>query len=473
MARLVAMVIKSHDLALIQTSLPSQWVHSKYRLSYLLPAFLHVGTIAIVLEEQIINGLLADQIPKIQRWVSSPKSVRRYGDLRGFPLDTLILMTPEEWLHSSLHGVDQLRGIRTIVDQSDDLSQWLQSYLTVSLTAMDWEEIINVGETVDQILDDRTRLEKLLSNHPLNPYNCYSLTMDEQEIIQGICSRYQGYLPHNWQLFSDRLNKNNQLLFATIDPDTKDFTLNITPINLSAYWQEIWQNRKILLIGSAIDINSTTHTFQTQLNLPKLTTINFGYDRHQQTIKLYIPSWTPLPETPQFHPIFIRETHKLLNLLMETGSFTVILIHETPLKMQTAVSLAANFGSKIQLETIDVSPENILICDWNFWLENQEKLPTPTTMIISTLPIPSLEDPLVSAKVKDYKNRHQDWFKNYLFPESLQILHRSIFPLRELNGRIAIFDNRINHRTYGKQVLQALEPMNRVHQVDKWVMGKK
>jgi ATP-dependent DNA helicase DinG len=87
-------------------------------------------------------------------------------------------------------------------------------------------------------------------------------------------------------------------------------------------------------------------------------------------------------------------------------------------------------------------------------------------MIIPTLPIPSLEDPLVAAKVNFYKQQKQDWFRLYLLPTGLRILHRAIDPIRSAQGMVAIFDNRIDRRSYGKQVLAALSPCARINYPD-------
>ena len=83
--------------------------------------------------------------------------------------------------------------------------------------------------------------------------------------------------------------------------------------------------------------------------------------------------------------------------------------------------------------------------------------------MIATLPIPSLEDPLVAAKVGFYKQQRQDWFRLYLLPTGLRILHRAIDPIRSSQGIVAIFDNRIDRRIYGQQVLASLQPMVRIN----------
>ena len=144
----------------------------------------------------------------------------------------------------------------------------------------------------------------------------------------------------------------------------------------------------------------------------------------------------------------------------------VILIQDTPLKAQLAAILAAEWGTRVQVDRADLTEANILVCGWEFWQQHQDDLPTPELMIIATLPIPSLEDPLVAAKVSFYKQQKQDWFRLYLLPTGLRILHRAIAPIRSSHGVVAIFDNRIDRRIYGKQVLAALNPNVRINYLD-------
>jgi ATP-dependent DNA helicase DinG len=81
---------------------------------------------------------------------------------------------------------------------------------------------------------------------------------------------------------------------------------------------------------------------------------------------------------------------------------------------------------------------------------------------MTTIPLPSLENPLVGGQVAYYKQKRQDWFRLYLLPTALKELQRAVVPLRNTEGMVALLDSRVNHRSYGKTVLSALEPYARV-----------
>lgn len=129
-------------------------------------------------------------------------------------------------------------------------------------------------------------------------------------------------------------------------------------------------------------------------------------------------------------------------------------------------ALAAEFGSRVKVETANPQADSILICGWAFWRRLTDPLfygqsvgfPLPQLMAIATLPLPSLENPLVAARVAQYKQKRQDWFRLYLLPTALQEMQRATYPLHQEQSVIAILDNRINHRAYGQQILDALQP---------------
>ena len=74
------------------------------------------------------------------------------------------------------------------------------------------------------------------------------------------------------------------------------------------------------------------------------------------------------------------------------------------------------------------------------------------------LPIASLEEPLTAARVESLKRQGKDWFRTLLLPEALTKLTPAIAPLRQSGGRLAMLDGRVRGRSWGEQVLRAMEP---------------
>ncbi|MDR9404249.1 MAG: helicase C-terminal domain-containing protein, partial [Halothece sp. Uz-M2-17] len=202
--------------------------------------------------------------------------------------------------------------------------------------------------------------------------------------------------------------------------------------------------------------------YRQKLGLPEMTCLRFSRDRASDTINLYIPDGFPMPNTREFQPTLLE---KLRHLIAESDSYNnlvVILVSDVPLKRQTATALAGEFGSRVRLDNTQLRENGILVCSWEFWRNHQQELPVPKLLIMTTIPLPSLENPVVAGQTAYYKQKRQDWFRLYLLPTALRELQRAVVPLRDYQGMIALLDSRVNHRSYGKTVLSALEPYARV-----------
>ena len=77
---------------------------------------------------------------------------------------------------------------------------------------------------------------------------------------------------------------------------------------------------------------------------------------------------------------------------------------------------------------------------------------------VALLPIASLDDPLTAAQVLALRREGRDWFRERLLPDGLTRLQLAVVGLRRQGGRLAVLDGRLRGRSWGRQVLRALEP---------------
>ncbi len=468
MARLVARTLRLDKSALIQTGIATHRLAGKYRIGYLLPALLWHEAIIIAIPTACHQQLINAEIPLFQQWLNTDKPI--YCDIQSPPTEFrgLWIIDARDWLDMQLHH-PQRRNYPTIIDGAEDLASLAQQLLTIIITPEDWD-FLRVSQTPSQwqsIGEIEIQLMEKLWQRPQNPYNCYLLDSEDRSRVIELLERLSPTLPEKWRAFNTRTkDAKNELIWATIDRTHAKFTLLIAPINPIERLAPIWQQQASVLINSAVDLSKDAIGYRQEIGLGEITSVKFLLDRQTDIFQLYIPRWMPMPNTPKFQPILVDEIKHLLYLICGHPKFVVILIGDTPLQAQIAAILAAEWGSRVQVEQTDLNEANILISGWEFWQQHQDDLPTPKLMIIPTLPIPSLEDPLVAAKVNFYKQQKQDWFRFYLLPTGLKILHRSIAPIRSSQGVVAIFDNRINQRSYGKQVLASLSPSARINYAD-------
>ncbi len=469
MARLVARTIRLDKSALIQTGVATHRLEGKYRIGYLLPALLCDRAVTIALPTICHPHLITIELPLLQQWLNTNKPIY-CGTASPPPEFTGLWITdPRTWLNLQLHHPTPDRNHPTIVDGADDIASLAQQLLTITLTPEDWD-FLRVSQDPDRwqsIGEIEIQLMQQLWQRPQNPYNCYLLDSTDRSLIGSLIDRLSPAIPEKWRAFYTRsIGLTDRLIWATIDRTHGKFTLAIAPIDPSGELATIWKNQPSVLITSAVDVGKEAIGYRQEIGLGEITAVKFLLDRQTDIFQLYIPRWMPMPNTPKFQPILVDEIKHLLYLIRGRSKFVTILIGDTPLKAQLASLLAAEWGSRVQVEQTDLNESNILISGWEFWQQHQDDLPTPKLLIIATLPIPSLEDPLVAAKVSFYKQQKQDWFRLYLLPTGLKILHRAIDPIRSSQGVVAIFDNRINQRSYGKQVLAALAPAARINYAD-------
>ncbi|MEL7242291.1 MAG: ATP-dependent DNA helicase [Cyanobacteria bacterium J06629_18] len=481
MARLVARALRVGRSALIQVGAACGY-QGQYRTSFVASALMWQGAVIIVATQPVQQRLLQVEIPRLQEWLKVNKPILVGDSFPSADFKGILIASPQAWLQAQLSSTNSFpANIPTIIDGVDDLEDWIREQLTVSIEAHDWEQLMLACPAfAKEIRANRAELTHEIFQHPVNPYECYLISEPEEEILCRIFSNLDlDSLPNSWkkfwQLFKNRheieissttSSISPPLLWATISRRQGLFALHCAPIELAKILSPIWQRQPVVLIGSALEPDTEATLFRQRLGLGDLTCLKFSSDNQTQAIQLYIPNKLPLPNTPEFKPVFIHQVRTLVCLSATSPGLTIILVGDVPLKSQLGAILASEFGSRVQVDKTCLDENGILVCGWEFWRENQRVLPSPQMLIISTLPLPSLEDPLVAGRVAYYKHSHQDWFRLYLLPTALNELQRAIAPARNSSSVVALLDSRVIYRSYGAQVLAALSPLSRINYLD-------
>jgi ATP-dependent DNA helicase DinG len=464
MARLVARALRVGRSALMQTGTHQ----GHYRLSYLVPLLMWDGPVILVADRALHQRLNLVEIPRLRQWISITKPIVTADQWPSPEFNGLLITTPEAWLDDRLHHQGQFPAeIPTVIDGVDDLETWTRERLTRQIQPQDWESLMAAfPESLEAIRDHRVSLTREVYRHPENPYNCYLLETTAHDQLVELAQKLQrsAPLPPNWARFIDQLDRQEGLTWLTVARTQGLFTLHTAPIDLAPALAQAWSQQPTVLIAEAIDLDTEALIYRQRIGLGDVTCLKFAPDRHESLIQLYQPDGIPLPNTPQFQAKMLLELRSLLSV-NPTG-FSVVLTNDTPLKGQLGAILAAEYGSRVQVEQTCLDDNGILICDWEFWQQQQRVLPTPQLLVVTTLPIPSLEHPIVAGRVGYYKKMRQDWFRLYLLPTALATLQRSITSIRDTQGVVALLDSRVIFRSYGEQVLTALSPFARLTYFD-------
>ena len=85
-------------------------------------------------------------------------------------------------------------------------------------------------------------------------------------------------------------------------------------------------------------------------------------------------------------------------------------------------------------------------------------------VVIDKLPFATPDDPVHEARVKQMKNKGEDWFGNYVLPQVIMQLKQGVGRLlrtRDDRGVMAILDTRLQSKGYGRRVISSLPPATR------------
>ena len=274
----------------------------------------------------------------------------------------------------------------------------------------------------------------------------------------------------HWQGFWTGLTAQDNHSWITIDRAQGQFQIHTSPTHLMGDLAQLFAHRPTVLLGSCFGVEAEAIRYRQALGLDEATYVQFAAERNGEEIQLYLPDRIPMPNTKEFQGVLQNHLQQLIlhqSLAHVRPEPWVVIVEDMPLKAQVASQLAAALGSRVVVESMELEPNGILVTGWNFWLTSHPQLPLPKGLIIATLPIPSPENPKVAARIEQYKRQRLDWFRLYLLPTAVQTLQRAIAPIRAQEALVAIYDNRILHRSYGQQILTALSPYARL---DSWDM---
>ncbi|MBR8831062.1 MAG: 3'-5' exonuclease DinG [Chroococcopsis gigantea SAG 12.99] len=458
MGRIIARALRTGRSALIQTGS----TRSRYALAYLTPALLG-GTSAVIVTTEIPQ--LLQEVNGLQSALKTHKEIivnDRYPD----NFQGLVFTTPQVWLKDKLENLRGFpAGIPTLIDGCDSLEAWARDYLSVSITLEDWQTVKDTHPERKDLIDTiYLRLSNSILSHPPNPYRCYLLDTREQQDLERLLNTIEFTPASTFGSLKERISLENQLLWTSADRD--EFTLHISPLEIASILQPLWGEQPVVLIGEFLDTRKDAKNYRQQHGLGEMLTLKFNIDRTTEYIHLYLPEKLPLPNTPEFEKVLLEQVSQLINIYRINQKPIIILIEDVPLKAKIGTILASLFGSKVQVENPRINSDGILVCGWEFWQKHQEKIETPQLLIMATLPIPSPENPLVAGRIAYYKHQHKDWFRSYLLPTAVQNIQKAVMSLRECQGMVAILDSRVNSRSYGVEIFNALTPYARINYLD-------
>jgi len=415
----------------------------------LIPLCLHNNNIVLILSAKQRRQLFEVELPKLK----ASRLVFDYVEgIECIPSDQKIwVLQYQDFLFVYEKGL--LKNRQLVFPESEFMSHELRQSMSIKITSKDWEYLIASHPRFEaSIIEFYERLSRWLFSHSVSPDTVIRIDKKEILILKEI---FKDDLP-SLMPWKQALNAGNDewVTWAKLGDQTLSWDWHIQPLVPLQIISGLLSENTLLMLtnlgerdSSFVDINSQNFSFNVKVKL--------GNTLDQDPISLFVPKRQPLPNTSLFYRHIVRQCQRLI---LSRIHVTIILIDDLQLRLQLTSELAGEFGLRVVHETTNIQTNAIICCSCNWWITNQYNLPTPDQLIFPMIPLPTLESPWIAARVEMLKHQGRNWFREFLLPETLVTLLKSVAIIRDKDVRVAILDGRMHYRSWGKLIFEALEP---------------
>jgi ATP-dependent DNA helicase DinG len=451
LSRLVARSLRRSDHTLVRLapgSDPSWWI------SLLVPLALSEEPLALVVSEAQRQRLLQVELPRLGRADPSLALPCFEGDQP--PVGARVWLLNHRQLvvawQRGLLGERQL-----VIPEAEQLDTLLRQALEVVVTPQHWDQLRRAQPAAEaSLLTLHERLNRQVLGHPRRPNQLVALAPEDEAPLRHLLQLLSP-LPEPWPAWL-AAKGDVWTSWAQVNPQLLQWQLHRQPLEPLNVVQGLLEQRGAVLLGQLASPRAAAGQPgpDVALGLHPVVSVSLGDPPLADPLPLYAPLRQPLPNSPHYGQHLLDQCRRLV--LGQTG-LTVVLIDDDALRRGLTSGLAAEFGSRVVHESTAPDGNGVICARWSWWLEQQQRLPLPGQIVVALLPLASLEDPLTAARVLALRQDGRDWFRECLLPDGLNRLQLGVAGLRRQGGgRLAVLDGRLRGRSWGRQVLVALEP---------------
>ncbi len=355
-------------------------------------------------------------------------------------------------------SISNVRNHRIIFSGIENIKEDLKNHFRISFLKKNWFHNFDKSSYKSQkiistynLLKKRFFLRKVL--------NSRSISLDEEEV-----NFISNFFYENSSYSDQFLRVSNALsegwaCWVTLDDLNFEWNLYLEPIDVLSQIKHLLINNKFVFL-SAIREDNFFQKYLKKESLKIDLAMNFRSNFIEKKILVYVPPRQMHPNNPMFTKSILDKSKKLI---IFSKGLTLFLTDDVDLKLKFATELASIYGRRVLLETIPLLNNEILCASYIWWINNSYSIKSPGQIIIPLLPIPSIEEPINAFTLSHKRNLSQDWFREFLLPEAIQKLERSISPLRKNAGKLIILDGRANKRKWGRMIIQSIQPSKQIN----------
>ncbi len=447
LSRLVSRSLRRHDRSFVQLEvgdLEKSW------LGILVPLCLQSNGVVLIITERQRSRLINYELPRL----------KLEGLTLAFWEGDLPPSGEQTWLLDHLgllkaYKDGYLESKQLIIPEMDFLSSRLREAMAIKISPNHWDLLCRAYPSASSALIQlHERLTRKLFSHVTTIDGTVRMDFSEIIALRDLLTIYSD-LPQPWSNFQET-NSQNWASWAVLDHKSLEWCWYLKPLEPLQDLQEFFQETSFVMLSGSTQNNFLLSQLESSLS-PFDVNVKLGgsIPEWQDPIQMFVPRRQPLPNTEYFAEHLLVQCRRLV---LGRKGLTIIVVDDNHLLKQLTSELAAEFGKRVVFESTSPASNGVICCHSSWWLYSQDQLPLPEQLIFGVLPFPSLEVPLIAARVEAYKSQGRDWFRNLLLPELLQLLPRLILPIRKSQGRLAILDGRLRSRSWGERIFKALEP---------------
>ena len=368
-----------------------------------------------------------------------------------FPTHKICIKTIDSLLEEHRQADFQKQII--IFADLESLKKDLKKYLRITFYKKDW--LINFDLFSREKSDlfrtyDSLKEKFFLRSNPSQ--TTISLNTDEINLLKNLITNNAN---RSKKFF--KLNKAISLGWAfwiNLDHDNFEWYLEVEPIDQFGEITDLLRKNNMIFLSSLRKDNFFKRYLiknEIQLN----SSLSFKSCFIEKNIITYIPSKLLLPN----NPLFIKSTiDNCIKLSYLSKGVSIFLFNDNNFKIKLATELASVYGQRVSLENYPELDNQIVCSNFEWWINNLHSICPPDQIIIPLLPFPNLVEPINQQIISFFKSQSGDWFREFMFPESFQIIDKAVSPLRKNSGKLVFLDGRISNRKWGRDMLEMIQP---------------
>ena len=337
------------------------------------------------------------------------------------------------------------------------LKKDLEKFLRITLNKKDWfNDFGCVKEENNELSKTYDFLKEKFFLRSIPNQKFMTLHVEEINLLKKIISknidRSQKFAKINKVINSDCA------FWISLDHVNFEWSLEIEPIDMISEIKGMLSKNNMIFLSS-LRRDKFFKSYLKKHDIKLASSINFKSNFIEKNIIIYIPSKLLLPNNPSFTKSTIDNCIKFSSL---SKGISIFLFNENIFKVRLATELASIYGQKVLIENHPKLNSQIVCSSYEWWINNLNFICPPDQIIIPLLPFPNMIEPINQQTISSFRSKSNDWFREFMFPESFQAIDQAISPLRKNSGKLIILDGRISKRKWGRDLLEMIQPQQAI-----------